>query len=64
VAQLKCLGTTLTNQNCILEEIKSRKNLQNSSYHSVHNLLSVSLLAKNMTTQMYRTMLLPVELGV
>ena len=41
------LGTTLTNQNSIQEEIKSRLNSGNASYHSVQNLLSSSLLSKN-----------------
>jgi len=33
------LGTTLTNQNSIQEEIKSRLKSGNSCYHSVHNLV-------------------------
>jgi len=38
------LGTTLTNQNSIQEEIKSRLKSGNVSYHSVQNILSSSLL--------------------
>jgi hypothetical protein len=34
VAQLKCLGTTVTNQNLILEEIKRELNYWNAFYHS------------------------------
>jgi hypothetical protein len=37
----------VTNQNCLCEEIKSRLNLGNACYHSVHNLLSSHLLSKN-----------------
>ena len=46
VEEFKYLGTTLTNQNSIVEEIKSRLNSGNSCYHSVQNLLSSRLLSK------------------
>ena len=45
--ELKYLGTTLTDQNSIQEEIKSRLKLGNACYHSVQNLLSCRLLSKN-----------------
>jgi len=38
------LGTTLINQYCIQEEIKSRFQSGNACYHSVQNVLSSSLL--------------------
>ena len=56
------LGTTLTNQNSIQEEIKSRLKLGNACYHSVQNLLSSSLLSKNVKIKIYRTVILPVVL--
>ena len=45
--QFKYLETTLTNQNSIQEEITSRLKSHNACYHSVQNLLSSSLLSKN-----------------
>jgi hypothetical protein len=47
VEQFKYLGTTLTNQNYIQEEIKCRLKSGNACYHSVQNLLSSSLLSKS-----------------
>jgi len=40
VEEFNYLGTTLTNQNFIQEEIKSRLKSGNACYHSVQNLLS------------------------
>jgi len=41
------LGTTLTNQNFIKEEIKGRLKPGNACYHLMQNLMSFSLLSKN-----------------
>jgi len=54
VAEFKYLGTTLTNQNSILEEIKSRLKSGNACYHSMQNLLSSRLLSKNLKMKIYR----------
>ena len=62
VEELKYLGTTLTNQNSILEEIKSRLRSGNACHHSVQNLLSSSVLSKNSKITIYRTIILPVVL--
>ena len=48
VVEFKYLGTTLTNQNSIQEEIKSKLKLGNAGYYSVQNLLSSSLLSKTL----------------
>jgi len=58
----KYLGTTLTNQNSIAEEIKSRLRSGNACYNSVQNLLSSTLLSKNLKIRIYRTIILPVVL--
>jgi hypothetical protein len=62
VEEFKYLGTTLTDQNSIQEEIKSRLKLGNTCYHTVQNLLSSRLLSKNLKIEIYRTMILPVVL--
>ena len=62
VEEFKYLGTTSTNQNSIQDEIKSRLKLGNAYYHSLQNLLSSSLLSKNLKIKIYRTIILPVVL--
>jgi hypothetical protein len=47
-SQFKYLGTTVTNQNLIREEIKRRLNSGNVCYHLVQNILSSRLLSKNL----------------
>ena len=39
VEEFKYLGTTLTNQNSIQKEVKSRLKLGNACYHLVQNLV-------------------------
>jgi len=60
--QFTYLGTTLTYQNYIQEEIKSRLKSGNACCHSVHDLLSSSLQSKNVKIKIYRTIILPVVL--
>jgi len=62
VEEFKYLGTTLTIKNSVQEEIKSRLRSGNACYHSVQNLLSSSLLSKNMMIKIHRTIILPVVL--
>jgi hypothetical protein len=56
------LGTTVTNQNLIQEEIKNGLNSGNACYHLAQNLLSSRLLSKNLKTRIYKTIMLPVVL--
>jgi hypothetical protein len=62
VAKFKNLGTTLTHQNDIHDEIKSRLNSGNACYHSVQNLLSSRLILKHLKIKIYKTVILPVVL--
>jgi len=48
VEEFKYLGTTLTIQNSIQEEIKSRLRSRNACYHSVQNLLSSRLQSRKL----------------
>ena len=61
--EFKYLGTTLTDQNSIQEEIKSRLNSGNYFSHSVQNCLSSSLLSKNLKIKLYIIIILPVLYG-
>jgi hypothetical protein len=55
VEKFKYLGTMLTDQNSVQEEIRSRFKLGNACYPSVQNLLSSRLLSKNLKIKIYRT---------
>ena len=52
----------LTNEYYIKEEIKSGLKSGNVCHHSMHNLMSSSLLSKNIKIQIQRTVILPVVL--
>jgi hypothetical protein len=58
VEVFKYLGTTLRDQHSIQEAINSRLKLGNACHHSVQNLLSSSLLSKNLKMKVYRTPIL------
>jgi hypothetical protein len=60
VEQFIYCGTVLTNQNSIHGEIKSRLKSRNACYHSVQNLLSSSMLSKNIKIKIYKAVIFSV----
>ena len=62
VEELKYLGTTITDQVSIKEEIKSRFKSGIASCHLVQNLLFIILLYNNLKIKIYRPIILPVFL--
>ena len=60
--EFKYLRTKLTDENSIQEEIKSRLKAGNACCHSVQNILSTSLLYKNVKIKIYRTIISSVVL--
>ena len=59
VEHFKYLGTSLMNQNSFHEEIKCTLHSGNSCYYLMQNLLSSSLLSRNIKVKIYRTIILP-----
>ena len=62
VEQFKYLGTALTSQNSIQQEIKSKLKSGNACYYSVQNLLCSRLLPRNLKIKIHITIILPVVL--
>jgi len=60
VEQFKYLGASLTNQNSVHEDIKSRVKSGNACYHTAQNLLSSSLISKNIRVKICGTIILSV----
>jgi hypothetical protein len=58
-AECRYFGITVTDQNLINGEIKSRLNLGNACYHLVQTLWSSTLLYKNVEIKMYKTITFP-----
>jgi hypothetical protein len=62
LSQFKYLGTTVTNQNLIQQEIKRRLDSGNACYNSVGNRFASHLLTKNVKIRICKTRILPVVL--
>jgi hypothetical protein len=60
VKQFKYLGKTVTYQNSISEEVKGRLKSGTACHHMVQNLLSSSLLSRNLKIKIHWTIILPV----
>jgi uncharacterized protein (UPF0548 family) len=62
VEKFKYLGMTLTNQNDIHDEIKSRLNSGNAYYYSAHKRLLSCHRSRNLKIKIHKTVILPVVL--
>ena len=62
VEEFEYLGNTVKSKNSIQEVIKSRLKTGNACHHLVQNILSSSLLYKNLKIKIYRIIILPVVL--
>jgi len=60
--QFQYFGTTLTNQNSIREEIKSRLKSGNACYHSFAECFVFQFVIQNEKIKIHRTIILPVVL--
>jgi hypothetical protein len=56
--QVNYLGTTLTHENSIQEDMNCRPKSGNACHHSVKNLLTSSFLSRNITTKIHKTLIL------
>jgi hypothetical protein len=62
VAKFGYSGITVTKQNCINKQIRSKIKSENGCYYSVHNILSFSLVSENVRIQIHKTTILSVVL--
>jgi hypothetical protein len=60
VAKFRYLGRTMTDQNCMNEEIKNRLNSGNACYLSAQSLLCSRLLSRNVKVKINKIIILPI----
>jgi hypothetical protein len=60
VVDFKYLGKQFNKSNSVQEKIRSKLKSANACYQSVQNIVSSSLLSKNLNIKVYRTIILPV----
>jgi hypothetical protein len=62
---IKYLGATVTDENCVHEEIKSKLNMGNACYHSFERLLASVSSVENIKIKIYKTVILSIlSIGV
>jgi hypothetical protein len=62
VLKFRYLGTTLTDQNSMQEDLQRRLNAGNACYHSLRSFFSSRLLSRNIKIKIHETIILPVVL--
>jgi hypothetical protein len=60
VVRIRYLGTTATKQECTREDVKRRLSFGNACCYAGQNLLFSCLLSKNVNTNTFKTIILPV----
>jgi hypothetical protein len=53
VANFRCMGTSLTNQDCMYKKIHGSSNSRNACYHPVQKILSFCLPSENIKIKTY-----------
>jgi hypothetical protein len=63
VTKVSYFGMILTNQNCMLQEMRRRLKSENACHHLAWKLFLSGLLSKNIKVKICKTIILPVIFG-